>query len=279
MEDFLSLQKPDVIAFQETNRTSWTRRKLRLHGYCCVEAPADEKIQGSHGIVLGVRKASGFTLESLGEPAPFYCFGMLKGKLRTAPVFCTGGRLEGGASDEAAVHQSHCWICVCTKWTHPQTCPGALANHLNSLIRRYPDTPIISIGDWNVSRLTLQNWMSRKGISGRVVQSFGNPNTFSRKDGRTSAIDHSLLIGVEGKTRMSVKREWDLSDHWPIEVISQMGWHGIGSGGPLKEQLHRQKIACSAESIVHSNRWAPLLLLEASEGEKLVEESLKSLIG
>ena len=272
VEDFLSLQNPDVIAFQETNRTSWTRRKLRLHGYCCVEAPADEKIQGSHGIVLGVRKASGFTLESLGEPAPFYCFGMLKGKLRTAPVFCTG-------EDWKVVHPTRPQsIKVIVGSVYVPSGPirkhvlEALANHLNSLIRRYPDTPIISIGDWNVSRLTLQNWMSRKGISGRVVQSFGNPNTFSRKDGRTSAIDHSLLIGVEGKTRMSVKREWDLSDHWPIEVISQMGWHGIGSGGPLKEQLHRQKIACSAESIVHSNRWAPLLLLEASEGEKLVEE-------
>jgi hypothetical protein len=269
LEYFLSLRKPDVVAFQETNRGTLVRRRLRLNGYCCMESLADREIQGSHGVALGVRKASGLTLEGLGEPAPFYCFGRLKGKLRTGPVFVTGEGWKTVGSSVRSV-QAIVGSVYIPSGAMRHHVLDALGKHLDSLQKRYPRDPIVVMGDWNVSKAFLQKWMARKGIPGKLARVLGNPTTFNRRDGRRSAIDHALLIGVPGGAMMSVRRDWDLSDHWPIEVTSQMGWDGIRRSDP-KETLHRQKIASLVGSIAHSNRWAPLLELDDSDPSVLVE--------
>ena len=109
----------------------------------------------------------------------------------------------------------------------------------------------------------------KEGHPGKIARVLGDPTTFSRRDGRHSAIDHALMIGVPGDAKMTVRRDWDLSDHWPIEVTSDMKWDGI-MRVKQREILHRQKIAIKARSIAHANMWAPLLELDDSDPSELV---------
>ena len=269
VEYFLSLRGPDVVALQETNRRASSRR-LRLHGYNCVESVVDGGVHGSRGVVLGVRKASGFTLEGLGEPTPFYCFGRIRGRLRRGPVFTTGdGRWTRAGPRTRAVSAIVGSVYVPSGTARKQVLE-ALGRHVARLRAKYPREPILVTGDWNVPRAFLLRWMARKGIPGKLSRIPGDPTTFSRRDGRHSAIDHAMLIGVPGSARTTVRREWDTSDHWPIETTCDMQWDGVQSVD-RKTVLYRQKIAGVARRIAHANRWAPLLDLDGSDPSGLVQ--------
>ena len=270
VEYFLSLRKPDIIAFQETNRKTMAERKRRLNGYCCIESLADKEIPGSHGVVLGVRKASGFALESLGKSAPYYCFGRLKGELRKGPVFTIG---EGWKSVKpvARTVQVIAGSVYIPSGTLRYKALNSLKKHLTKILGQYPEDPVIIMGDWNMPKASLQRWMEQNRIPGRLAQVMGSPTTFNRKDGRRSAIDHALLISVHGKTKAKVRRDWDLSDHWPLELKTRMEWNGVKRTA-LTETINRQKISSLAESIAHANRWTPLLELDDSNPGRLVEE-------
>ena len=174
-----------------------------------------------------MRKASGFTLEGLGEPTPFYCFGRIKGKLRKGPkVLDYRWELDNGGTTSQG-RQSHCRVSVHPKWRHAQTCLGCPRKACGWTTEKIPARTYHRYGGLECAENILTKMDGAEGNPGQDSRVLGNPTTFSRKDGRYSAIDHAMLINVPGDAKMTVRRDWDLSDHWPIEITSdyEVGWH------------------------------------------------------
>ena len=98
-----------------------------------------------------------------------------------------------------------------------------LQQQVESLHRKFPEDPIIIMGDWNLKSEDMG--MVREWSPGmECVEVNGAPRTFhSRGQEEGGDIDHVVIDRnhrwVTGKAR--VLRDWDLSDHWPIAVSMQ----------------------------------------------------------
>ena len=70
LQHLLNCRSPVFMLLQETNRTpgAWP---IRLKGYHALEGKAKEEVQGSHGLLMALRKGLGLTLECIGEPQDF----------------------------------------------------------------------------------------------------------------------------------------------------------------------------------------------------------------
>ena len=257
------LTKLHCLALQETLLTpaDWT---LRIPGYQCFSVTGAQQAS-ERGVALLVAKAmSGYQVAS----SPWSVFVRVFGKGLQVPALVASIYLPHGQARKEA--------------------RSAVRAALVQLRRKFPDDPVILLGDWNVTpdklRRLLVKWEVFSG-SAIVPHSGGLFGSTRRRSLR--AIDH-VVIGsfsrgeVAEGAKAEVLRDWDASDHYPVVTNVRLPSAAVatpaanapanvpGSQDGSKRFLVRDVPRPSRESaasewapqyqsLVNSNRWAPLL--------------------
>jgi hypothetical protein len=166
-----------------------------------------------------------------------------------------------------------------------QTVVRDLGQQVESLRRKYPDDPIILMGDWNMPEKEMgfvEEWVP----SLKCVKVVGDSKTFHARGGRQAGdIDHVVVDKGHLHVIRSVRvdREWDSSDHWPV-LVDMYGvrlkkpapkpprWRmgGLDAIRNLGGRAHRAQAQQVRGEIANHNYWDPLLEL-MGEDEDLDE--------
>ena len=248
-EYLLECEKPLVVALQETNRTS-NERAIRINGYSAIESLAKPEPQGCHGLVLAVRKNCGFTMEALGEPNDYACFGLLKGTTTAGSrvtVVVASVYVATGPDRRQSKHQ--------------------IMNLLQKYCTRYQTAYFMVGGDWNMTRKEMKAFMRRSNIDGVLAETSRDPTTFCRRNGVRTEIDHVWIRGGN-EPKKTILRNWDLSDHFPVESSIKLDT-ALQMEIARLAKFRRGRFPGVAETIVHANRWEVLRDLPDSDVDAL----------
>ncbi|RMH19190.1 MAG: hypothetical protein D6698_06070 [Gammaproteobacteria bacterium] len=307
-----------VLALQETwwSPRSW---RLRLPGANCIAYPRQPDTPGALGVALAVFRPH--RLQLVGQPHPNFVFGKVSllqhhhSRRGTAPRRQTqekgrlGERGSGSAPAEA-------WV-VGSIYVPPRSAGKRrtevlhlLLSQLKALLRQFPSTPLVVLGDWNMREQELAKLLARWHLPLARASVCGNPATTHTPRLRPrSAIDHAVyrtdIMRTHHQLRCRVDRSWDLSDHWPLLVRClyhnlhqqehapspsssssssyskgtcsdiEQGWVRVGRMRPLRLLSEDSK-----QELVHHNFWNPLrALMDQEEDSDLdVDDAAKRLV-
>lgn len=194
VEQYILCTKVQVLALQETRRTSQGWR-VRLQGFQVFESVATNE-RGRNGLALYVKDTLG--AHEIGGLSPYYL--IVKMSIGNTlwnvvnlyiPPTGTGTRAEALMQLKTALH---------------------------SLFNQALDAKVLVMGDWNTSPEKVSRWLRRHRLPMSLVALTGRPETFFRGS-HGSCIDH-VVVSAEGSeylTNTRVNRQWDLSDHWPVQ--------------------------------------------------------------
>jgi exonuclease III len=187
-----------VCGIQETWRSpnAW---RLRVSGYQCVERVCG--IPGSSGVALLV--ADGLSLIEVGRVvSPFFIFGRVCGVPLPCPMIfgsvyipCAGDARKLALTD--------------------------LSTELEFLRHRFPDTPLVLVGDFNHDENELDRRLNRFGSGMIRVRGSGSMlSTHCKGKPRGRAIDHIAVSAPHQGLLYAaqIDRSCDLSDHWCIHT-------------------------------------------------------------
>ena len=189
---FLQDVRCDVLGLQETliRASDW---HLRVPGYRCV-ASTGNTIHSQRGIALLV--ADKFSCNPVGRSSPYWVFARILGSTLAKPVIV------------GTVYIPH---------VHRREALEKLPLAVASLRAKYPEDPLVLMGDWNSDLHDVQGEVSHWPTPVRVVPNRGHKATRAQGD-RT--IDHITYAGVPVTPNTVIEAEvlqdWDLSDHWPV---------------------------------------------------------------
>ena len=99
-----------------------------------------------------------------------------------------------------------------------------MRKQVESLCSKFPDDPVIIMGDWNWVSSEMDE-IRKWSPAMECLKVDGDSRTFHSR-GQEGDIDH-IIIDQSHRQMMSdarVLRNWDLSDHWPI-VASMSAAH------------------------------------------------------
>jgi len=142
---------------------------------------------------------------------------------------------------------------------------------VKSLIERFPDHPIVAMGDWNRRPRKLQAMLARMKLPSRILPVSGSAKTYHIDVRPVSAIDHMVHFNPGAAARClhsKVLRNWKCSDHWPLRMTFQLP---VKAPAPQSQNSAAQraslasrriltnKLADEKASIVHDNYWQVLM--------------------
>ena len=199
VEEYLHDRKATVVALQETWRDekSW---RLRLRGYNAVERV--RTVPGSTGIAL--LAAEGVQLVEVGsKQSPFFVFARVSGDPLPNAVIYGSVYIPSHARNGRAQALSD------------------LKAELQNMRRRFATTPIVAMGDFNMSPAQVMTWVRKAEIGFAVKAGAGSMVSMPDARGRKGrAIDH-FLVSVDHLHCLyscGVDRTVGISDHWPVST-------------------------------------------------------------
>jgi hypothetical protein len=236
-----------ILALQETwrDRNGWP---IRIKGYQVLEAVADRGVESRNGLALLIK--SNLTMYEVGEVSPY----LISTRVRIG-------------IDEWSI------INVYIPCAGMQR--GLAISHIRSAVQREMgrdlSVKLIIMGDWNMDWAKVCRLLGRWRVPLSVVPCAGNPATF-RGPRRWTAIDH-IVASREALGFMKsvyVNRNWDLSDHWPLQSVMR----GLRVGGEIPNpevqaglRIDISKLGINREAIIDDNRWSLLGQLLEEEDE------------
>ena len=256
---FAAREKLAVLALQETRRQQehW---RFRLSGYHSLEAMASPTRPGHHGLALLVR--DDINAYEVGDESGVWLFARLFGGPLAQPwIVGTFYRPHKASEGREALR--------------------GLKAQVHQLRGKYPQDPILVLGDWNLRRdqvaRKVQRWPTQLGL----LAARGSPQSFFR--GQRGDIDHILITPQHAHLvgQSAVLRAWDLSDHWPVWTRIEAAedplrapetTREVFSGLPPKPGARREgwreQFTKERDALRRHNMWAPLIpLMEADEAE------------
>jgi exonuclease III len=246
VEHFLQVEGIDVISIQETLKSNpnW---KTFLRGFNVVESLVDRNVEGARGIALAVRrKLIAHTVYN----SPHILVVRIYGKNPTNGVLVAGVYIPSCSSRAKRNGFAELW------------------RVLQSMEKKWPNIPMMVLGDLNTSRdcLKLQADFS-------LVKVRGSPITwFTKGWKRYSAIDHALVNTVarkQGSIQAQVNRNWDVSDHWPLVVewkletrVQVCRNQSCKGNAPCRRGIVGSKLKTCKQEVISHNYWQVLADLE-----------------
>ena len=121
-------------------------------------------------------------------------------------------------------NQAQSWI-VCSIYVPAQRGQARnsmlreLAQSAAGLMRRFPECPLVMMGDWNMSATELARVLDRWGLALGVQKCRGSNRSRWRGRGEWRGLDHVVVSSnaTHLLSNLWVNRSWDISDHWPVE--------------------------------------------------------------
>lgn len=139
--------------------------------------------------------------------------------------------------------------------------------------KRFPSCTLVLGGDWNMSRDRLSELLAKWDLGLKIVNISGSPDTFHRGMQMRSAIDHWVVSASSSSPRdATVKRNYDISDHWPVVTKLTCPLSSAASEALVPEcTMVRERLgSLAAEAVTNHNRFAALLsLMDDSDDDDL----------
>lgn len=256
----LSRHQISVASLQETlnGPESWP---LRLSGFSIIERKADFDVEGARGVALVV--SDRLSSHELNYPHPNAVWGRVS------------GLLAGGSATVGAVYVP--------QRDHKARRKDALDHVKRTLtaeLRKHPDTPLLVMGDWNMTPPTLERLLARWGLPLTVLRVRGDAGTYHRPGGRgrSHPIDH-MVVNAEARGVLCnavVRRDMDLSDHWPLVArIQPAAVRPPVTRAPGRPCVLREGLRERAPEVAHHNYWTPLLGVMEDGGATLTTQLLE----
>lgn len=193
----LGKENPTVVAIQETLRKTLARSYVPR--YQVIECPAKEGA-GKRGLLLGVRRDSGFTLSEYEIEDWFIA-----------------GRVYGSMIDGTKLNMLIYSVYIpCSGVPGRSEAKKRLSDSLMKAWRKGDFSQIILMGDFNMDPDEVDRFVKSHQVGLNRVQSSEATRIGSR--GGRSTIDHVISRGMDSTPIMKVMRDIDLSDHLPILV-------------------------------------------------------------
>jgi exonuclease III len=258
-------EQADVIMMQETLWRNWGWG-LTVPGYTVLAVERDgEEGSGRRGVALAVR-AGVLAVAIENTQSPYAVF---------AKVFHEGQMVVVGS------------VYIPNTGHRRKEGITAVRTAVRLIHQRWPGTPMVLGGDWNMSRAQLANYLARWGVPLLVKDVSGSPATFHRGRVRT-ALDHFVVShGANGQTsKTRVNRSWDISDHWPIRLTmtTKDDWTARRERAEADKKTARvsaAKLKDKAKDIYGHNRFkvlADLLEPEDPDNEPDLERDVEQLV-
>jgi exonuclease III len=250
IENMLRASRVEILAMQETGRdcNGWP---LRLQGYNILESVAGKRCCGQHGLALCVSEK--FAMHEKGIPSPYLLhaccrLGNAEWNIVNVYIPCSGEYRKHALAD--------------------------LRTTLTSIFHHDLSAKVIVMGDFNTDPGKLSKLWVRWRLPLVVVTPAGNPATYWGKKQRWSPIDH-MVVSAEATVWAKsprVNRTWDISDHWPLEMVLRGPTEADYQG--IQRQVMNRGIRLktfdsktSRQDILRHNRWEVLYdLLDTEEG-------------
>lgn len=239
LQDFLRLEKVQVLGLQETQRKpgGWP---LRLGGFTVYESIMTNG-PGERGIALVV--SNDVPSFEIRMSSPYY-----------VAVQCSVGEQD--------------WILIssyfpcCGKDGGRKQALSQIKTLLQSIFQKNASALVLLMGDTNMSAERFDRLLLKWRFPISRVHVGGSPLSFHRVYNgrlRASAIDH-FICSEQGRGFVSpvrVNRQWDLSDHWPI-VMSVRGRTLVDEDTvpPMVIPLYKPRLLLAAKpQVLTHNRW------------------------
>lgn len=248
IEQMLLQTKVEILALQETGRdaNAWP---FRLRGFRVLETVAGRKNLGEHGLAVCISdKHAVYEIET-GSPYLLH-------------ACCRLGLEEWNVIN---VYIPNCG-------ENRRKALSDLRASLVGIFRHDLAAKLVVMGDFNTESSKLMRMWQRWRLPLCVVTPVGNPATRLGRN-RWSTLDH-IVASVEARSYVmnpKVNRTWDLSDHWPLEVVIR-GCANIEREVP-PSQVHQglrfniTKMNTCRDDIIHHNRWEVLRDLLEDDAE------------
>lgn len=198
LEAFLLLEKvgPNIVALQETLRTTLSRTMVPR--YQNIESVAKSG-EGSRGLLLAVKRDSGFTLSEYEVDDWFIA-----------------GRVDGTLQDGSCIRMLVYSIYIpCVGHVRRSEVKERLLTSLKKAWAKGNFTQIILMGDFNMKIEELDRYIMKTHMG--FVRAKTSEATRIGNGGRETTIDHIISIGMNNHTSTTNVLRWaDLSDHLPV---------------------------------------------------------------
>ena len=250
---YLQKEGIDVLALQETWRDS-DRWPIRFKGYNVFESVAEVGAPGRNGVAVCVKNH--LVAYEVGEVSPYVVtVRVLIGtdEWTIMSIYIPPRGVEYNSARKDAIKH--------------------IQRNVQRLIHQDLGAKIAIIGDWNMKLDDIQKKIRKWRLPLLLAPCQGSPFTFMGR-ATWSAIDH-MVITHEAELharKCHVNRTWDLSDHWPLEIMisGQSPNEGVNNEGsnqqPIGLRIDVKKLRNTQHNIVDDNRWA-VLALDDTDGE------------
>jgi hypothetical protein len=234
-------ERVDVLCLQETQLLG----SIGIPGYHVVSR-ALRPGPGRRGLLVAVRDGLSFTPVGPSDSDFVQCVLVTQGQYRVI-VGCVYIPTAGDERKEA--------------WKALRFClPGLRAG--------YPDVPMAFVGDFNTRCEPMRRQLEQRRTGLVLHDVRGSPITWhGRRRVNWSALDHVLVDRPLAWTSVSVLRQWEGSDHWP--VASAMAWPAAGPRRAPQDQtgvrLDHDRLPAAQDNILRNNRFAALAPLIEDE--------------
>ena len=253
----------DILLLQETNFL-YKGYSFKLHGYNSISSDACVGKPGQRGVAVAVRM--GCVALPIGSQSPYFVV------VRT---FVAGMSVIVGSVYIPPRN---------VKEDGRKQAVTLLHDEIVRLRDRFPHIPMLLGGDWNMDRKAVEALMMRWRLGLVVAGASGSEITWQRGS-KQSALDYFVVSQdiAPRCSRSRVLRDWDLSDHWPLEIRVRL--HGSppdqsrpGDDARVFPVLNLEQLQQKAEAILGHNSFGILLEDMADDWVEHSQSSLGALI-
>jgi len=256
---FFQTSRLDVLGIQETllPATHW---RVSIPG-ASVYSTAGGRGPAIRGLSLVVHKQ--FSSNLVGRASPYWLFVRIMGGDLKAPMII--GTIYVPVRRHGAARRA---------------AKRGVAAVIATLRIKFPDDPIILMGDFNETLQDLQNTMAAWPVPLTVLSNEGNAPTTRGRSGSARCIDHIAFWGIaeERIPKPTVISDWDISDHYPVtckipyvKALPQPSSEWIPSTS--RKKRIKVKIKTQRDEISSRNYWEILAEeCEDMDAQELAEE-------
>ena len=266
---FLRKEGVELVALQETllKQSDW---RMSLPGYHCFDVPAEANAS-LRGVAIVLRR--GWNAYEVGDRSP--------------------GRIFVRVSREGVLDPT-----IIGSIYIPQTGKKAALKEVRDQVvklrRKFPSDKLVLLGDWNLKAKALDKVLGYWGVAMVRVPVGGSPRT--RLRGSRNGIDHVVVSAPHVRTVATgkVRRNYDLSDHWPL--ITQFTKSGLQqTSGPSDEETDggwrfclrgvqvprpgtsRAQWPSQFKGVVTANAWDSLAELASTDFQEESQETIDNI--
>jgi exonuclease III len=239
---FLKRKGIAIIALQETlHSDEW---RMRIGKYQCIQSPMQHGEVGQRGVALAI--SPHLIAHETGSKSPFWVWARI-----IHPSF-PSGLIVG--SIYVISHRNK---------VRKEMIKGLEAS-IKSTLRRYPNSPVVMMGDWNMTSQELNDLLKDWRLPLTYLKCRGSARTRWKGKGSLRDLDHIVVStnSYRAFAHMNVCRSWELSDHWPIMTyLKNEPLVPLYEGQVHNEHIPRIKTGAIKEfssEIVHHNMWEGL---------------------